>query len=171
MTALDANPETAIGRAMFDELLYIHGALRADLITVERLAGEVGAGLPASEVRSEIDNLQTQSPVWQLKVNCRMYCRFVHLHHRMEDVAFFPRLREANPALSPVIDKLESDHRVVSTLLDEVERAASAMSDGCDDTARRRVVDALTGLATQLLEHLQYEEREAGPTIRRMTAF
>jgi iron-sulfur cluster repair protein YtfE (RIC family) len=171
MTSLDANPETAIGQAMFDELLYIHGALRADLITVERLAGDVASGLPASEVRTEIDNLQTQSPVWQLKVSCRMYCRFVHLHHRMEDTAFFPRLREANPALSPVIDKLESDHRLVSTLLDDVERAASAMSDGCDETARRCVVDALTALATQLLEHLQYEEREAGPTIRRMTGF
>jgi iron-sulfur cluster repair protein YtfE (RIC family) len=171
MTSLDANPETAIGRAMFDELLCIHGAIRADLITVERLAGEVAAGLPASEVRSEIDSLQTRSPVWQLKVNCRMYCRFVHLHHRMEDTAFFPRLREANPALSPVVDKLEADHRVVSTLLDEVERAASDMSDDCDDIARRRLVDALTALATQLLEHLQYEEREAGPTIRRMAGF
>jgi iron-sulfur cluster repair protein YtfE (RIC family) len=171
MTSLDTTPETAIGQAMFDELLYIHGAIRADLITVKRLAGEVASGLPANEVRSEIENLQTRSPVWQLKVNCRMYCRFVHLHHHMEDIAFFPRLREANPALSPVVDKLEADHRVVSTLLDEVEHAASDMSDDCDDVARRRLVDALTALATQLLEHLQYEEREAGPTIRRMTGF
>jgi iron-sulfur cluster repair protein YtfE (RIC family) len=171
MTSLDATPETAIGRAMFDELLYIHGAIRADLATVERLAGEVAAGLPASEVRSEIDSLQTRSPVWQLKVNCRMYCRFVHLHHRMEDTMFFPRLRETNPALSPVVDKLEADHRVVSALLDAVEHAASALSDDCDDTARSHLVGGLTALATHLLEHLQYEEREAGPTIRRMTGF
>ena len=109
--------------------------------------------------------------MWQLKVNCRMYCRFVHLHHRMEDAMFFPRLREANPAMSPVVDKLEADHRVVSTLLDDVEHAASALSDDCDDAARSRLVDGLTALATQLLEHLQYEEQEAGPTIRRMTGF
>jgi Hemerythrin HHE cation binding domain len=171
VTSLDATPETAIGRAMFDELLYIHAAIRADLATVERLACEVSSGLPAMEVRSEIDNLQTRGPLWQLKVNCRMYCRFVHLHHGMEDAAFLPRLRQANPALSPVVDKLEADHRAVSTLLDEVEHAASAMSDACDDAARRRLVDGLTALATVLLEHLQYEEREAGPTIRRMTGF
>ena len=62
MTSLDASPETAIGRAMFDELLYIHGAIRTDLATVERLAGEVASGLPARDVRSEIDSLQTRSP-------------------------------------------------------------------------------------------------------------
>jgi hypothetical protein len=171
MTSLDATPETAIGRAMFDELLYIHSAIRADLATVERIAAEVASGLPAAVVLTEIDELQTRSPVWQLKVNCRMYCRFVHLHHRLEDTAFFPSLRRANPALSPVVDKLEADHRVVSTLLDEVDNAAWALSEDGDATARRRVVDALTALATQLLEHLQYEEREAGPTIRRMPGF
>jgi hypothetical protein len=165
------NPETAQGRAMFQELLYIHGAIRHDLGVVERLATGVMDGLPPGQVQAELAELKTNGPLWQLKVNCLRYCRFVHLHHRVEDVAFFPRLRAANPAIGPVVDKLEADHRTVSELLDEVEAAAAALdSDDCE-ASRQRVADGLDALARSLLEHLGYEERTAGPTIRRMTHF
>jgi hypothetical protein len=156
---------------MFEELLYIHGAIRHDLQVVERLASGVMDGLPPAEVRAEIERLQTNGPLWQLKVNCLRYCRFVHLHHRMEDVAFFPRLRAANPAIAPVVDKLEADHRVVSDLLDEVEAGAAALDEDDCEASRRRVAYGLEELAGSLLEHLDYEERTAGPTIRRMTRF
>ena len=165
------NPETAQGQAMFRELLYIHGAIRHDLQVVERLAGEVRDGLPPGQVRAEIKNLKTNGLLWQLKVNCLRYCRFVHLHHRMEDVAFFPSLRAANPAIAPVVDKLEADHRAVSDLLDEVEAAAAALGEDDCEASRRHVADALQTLARSLLEHLDFEERSAGPTIRRMTGF
>jgi hypothetical protein len=172
MTEFEAdNPETAQGRAMFQELLYIHGAIRHDLGVVERLAGGVMAGLPADQVESEIADLKTNGPLWQLKVNCLRYCRFVHLHHRVEDVAFFPSLRAANPAIAPVVDKLEADHRAVSELLDEVEAAAAVLSSDDCDASRGRVADGLEALARELLAHLDYEELHAGPTIRRMTRF
>jgi hemerythrin HHE cation binding domain-containing protein len=165
------HPETAQGHAMFQELLYIHGAIRHDLQVVERLATGVLDGLPPGQLQAEIRDLQTNGPLWQLKVNCLRYCRFVHLHHHMEDVAFFPRLRATNPAIAPVVDKLEADHRRVSDLLDEVEAAAAALdADDCE-ASRRRVADALGTLALSLLEHLDFEERSAGPTIRRMTGF
>jgi hypothetical protein len=167
----DGNPETPQGRAMYQELLYIHGAIRHDLEVVERLAGGVMEGLPPDRVRAEIEGLRTNGPLWQLKVNCLRYCRFVHLHHRMEDVAFFPSLRAANPAIAPVVDKLEADHRTVSELLDEVEAAAAALDSDDGDASRQRVADALGTLARELLAHLDYEELHAGPTIRRMTRF
>jgi hypothetical protein len=171
MSDFEAGPETAQGRAMFQELLYIHGAIRHDLQVVERLAGGVMDGLAADRVQAQIKDLQTNGPLWQLKVNCLRYCRFVHLHHRMEDVAFFPSLRAANPAIAPVVDKLEADHRVVSDLLDEVEEAAAALDEDDCEASRRRVADGLEGLARELLEHLDFEERSAGPTIRRMAGF
>lgn len=170
MTAFEAdNPETPQGQAMFRELLYIHGAIRHDLGVVERLAAGVSGGLPPDQVQAEIRSLQTNGPLWQLKVNCLQYCRFVHLHHRMEDVTFFPNLRAANPALAPVIDKLEADHRAVSNLLDEVEAAAAALVEDDCDSSRSRVATGLEALAGDLLEHLDYEERTAGPTIRRLS--
>ena len=72
-------------------------------------------------------------------------------------------------ALGPVVDKLEADHRTVSDLLDEIEEAAAALGEHDSEAARRRVADGLDALGAQLLAHLDYEERSAGPTIRRMT--
>jgi hypothetical protein len=171
VTAFEARPETAQGRALLEELLWVHGMIRRDLEVVERLARSVLDGLPADAVQSEIGDLQTNSPLWQLKVNCLRYCRFVHLHHNVEDRAFFPSLRAANPGLAPVVDKLEADHRTVSDLLDEVEAAAAGLVQDDSDAARRRVADGLDALGVQLLAHLDFEEQRAGPTIRRMTSW
>jgi hypothetical protein len=160
--------ETEQGRALFEELLWVHGAIRRDLATVEELASEVLGGLPAEEARERIAELQTNGPLWRLKVNCLRYCRFVHMHHNAEDTLFFPTLRAANPDVGPVIDKLEADHRTVSDLLDEVEAAAAGL-DGEDPAPRTRLADGLRALAGELLAHLDYEELEAGPTIRSLT--
>jgi len=162
---LDPLPETAQGRALFEELLWVHGAIRRDLATVERLAREVVSGLPADQARETIDGLRTAGPLWRLKVNCLRYCRFVHSHHNAEDTLFFPSLRAANPAVGGVIDRLEAEHRSVSDLLDAVEAAAAEL-DGDDQPSRVRLAEGLTALAEQLLAHLDFEERKARPTIR-----
>lgn len=167
----DATPETAQGRAIYQELLWVHTAIRRDLATVSELAGSVEAGMAAQEVRDRIRGLQTNGPLWQLKINCLQYCRFVHAHHNHEDSLFFPRLRAANPELAPVVDRLEADHRRVSDLLDETESAASALGEEDGEVTRRRLGTALDSLAEQLLAHLDYEEERAGPTIRRLTGW
>jgi Hemerythrin HHE cation binding domain len=168
MPAADESPETEQGRALFQELLWVHSAVRRDLDTVRRLAAEVADGLPAERLGDELRELQTNGPLWQLKVNCLRYCRFVHLHHNAEDVLLFPRLREANPGIGRVVDKLEAEHRRVSRDLDEVEAAAEQLTNGESEAARRRVADGLNMLAGNLLAHLDFEEREAGPTLRRL---
>ena len=140
--------------------------IRRDLETVERLAADVVGGKPPGDLRAELDELKTAGPLWRLKVGCLRYCRFVHLHHRLEDTALFPLLREANPEVGPVIDRLETDHRRVHELLTGVEEAAGALGDEADAAARRRVADALELLAGHLLDHLELEEREAGPALR-----
>jgi hypothetical protein len=164
----DGWPETEQGRALFQELLWVHSAVRRDLETVRRLAAEVLDGLPAERLGAELKDLETNGPLWQLKVNCLRYCRFVHLHHNAEDMLLFPRLRETDPAIGPVVDRLEDEHRRVSDQLDEVEAAAAQLTGGDGEAARRRVADGLNVLATNLLAHLEFEEREAGPTLRRL---
>ena len=143
----------------------MHGAIRRDLVSVEELAREVVSGLPAEQARERIAGLKTGGPLWQLKVSCLRYCRFVHSHHNAEDSLFFPTLRAANPAVDGVIDRLEAEHRSVSDLLDAVEAAAEEL-DGDEESSRARLAEGLSALAVQLLAHLEYEEREAGPTIR-----
>ena len=112
--------------------------------------------------------LKTTGPLWQLKVNCLRYCRFVHAHHGAEDVLLFPALRAVDPSIGPVVDRLEADHARVSDLLDVVEAAARELTDTDGGDARRRVIEGLQDLHGHLLEHLDYEERNAGPTIRRL---
>jgi hypothetical protein len=160
--------ETARGRAMFEELLWVHSFIRRDLDIVERLAADVSDGLPGDAVQDALGELKTTGPLWQLKVNCLRYCRFVHAHHGAEDVLLFPALRAADPAVGPIVDRLEADHARVSDLLDAIEAAARALTDTGADHARGRVVIALQELHVHLLEHLDFEERNAGPTIRRL---
>jgi hypothetical protein len=161
-------PETARGRAMFEELLWVHSIIRRDLATIERLAADVGEGLSGEAVQNALGALKTGGPLWQLKVNCLRYCGHVHAHHGAEDVLLFPTLRAADPEIGPVVDRLESDHSRVSDLLDAVEATARALTDGDGGDARQRVIDSLQELHVHLLEHLDYEEHNAGPTIRRL---
>lgn len=154
------------GDWLVQELLWVHSLIRSDLQTVRALADQVMEGAPPAEVRAEIGSLQTNSPLWKLRVNCLYYCRFVHSHHTAEDWALFPALRRAGPALGPVVDRLEADHRRVSNHLDDVEAAADDLVRQDDAEARTRVIEALQTLAEHLLAHLEYEEQEITPTLQ-----
>jgi hypothetical protein len=86
----EEKPETEIGRALYEELLWIHSMIRRDLATVRRLAADVVTSMPALALSAEIKDLKRDGKLWQLKVGCLRYCRFVHSHHNLEDAAFFP---------------------------------------------------------------------------------
>jgi hypothetical protein len=159
-------PETDRGRAIFEELLWVHSIIRRDLETVEQLAAEVREGLSGEAVQDALGELKTTGPLWRLKMNCLRYCSHVHAHHGAEDVLLFPALRAADDSIGPVVDRL--DHARVSDLLDVVEAAARALTDTDGAGARLRVIDGLRELHVHLLEHLDYEERYAGPTMRRL---
>jgi hemerythrin HHE cation binding domain-containing protein len=153
---------------MFEELLWVHSVIRRDLEIVEQLAADVSEGLPGEAVEDALAELKTSGPLWQLKANCLRYCRFVHAHHGAEDGLLFPALRAADSSIGPIVDRLEADHSRVSDLLDVVEAAARALTETNHDDVRLRVIDGLRDLHAHLLEHLDYEELHAGPTIRRL---
>ena len=46
MTELSQTPETDRGKAMFEELLWVHSVIRRDLEIVEKLAADAADGLP-----------------------------------------------------------------------------------------------------------------------------
>ena len=160
-------PVTPQGEALYQDLLWVHGLLRQDLATVERLAVEVVDGASAEGVVREVRALETTGPLWRLRASCLHYCRFVHHHHRLEDRALFPELRRLNPSLGPVVDRLQEDHRRVAALLEAVESAARDL-DGEDTPAvRLSVAAALEALAGHLLAHLELEEASVAETLRR----
>ncbi|MGN6378843.1 MAG: hemerythrin domain-containing protein [Gaiellales bacterium] len=156
-----------LGEALFDELLWVHSMVRRDLAIVRDLAERVDDGLDPQQLRAELDALETTGPLWQLRAHCLHYCRFVHTHHRIEDIALFPALRRTDPGLERVIDRLQADHRRVSDLLDGVEAAARELTAEDGPESRRRVAAGLRELETHLLAHLALEEESVGPAIRR----
>lgn len=151
---------------MHRQLKLIHGMLRGDLEVCRTLAVEVASGAPAAGITEQIAALQTRSPIWTLQINCLYHCRVVHAHHGHEDADMFPALRRSNPALTDVVDKLEADHRAISELLDDVERAAGGLDDTTGNPARDQLVTALVRLETDLLAHLALEEELIATTMR-----
>lgn len=150
----------------YEELLWVHAMIRRDLDAVSRLAAEVVAGRPAAEVRGEIADLKHDGVLWRLKVNCLHYCRFVGHHHRLEDLAVFPTLRTIDPDLEPVLDRLETEHRRVATLLEQIEDSAERLD--ADERVRERVAGGLEELGALLLDHLEFEEDQLERPLARM---
>jgi hypothetical protein len=165
------NPPNPRGEAMVAELKWVHDMIRRDLRTVRQMAADVVAGLPAREIQAGLRSLAAGGPLWQLKINCLQYCRFVHSHHHAESVMLFPGLRRANPALNPVVDKLEADHLSVSGLLHDVEAAARELSSREDPAVRERLTQSLQNLSVDLLAHLQYEEEHISDTLSRFSGW
>src|SRR4051812_42834858 len=103
MIQVDEGTTNPHGEALVEELLWVHGILRSNLATIAALVARISAGAPAEQIHDAIKRLAATSALWTLQVNCLRYCSLVHHHHRLEDVALFPGLRRANPALCPVI--------------------------------------------------------------------
>jgi hypothetical protein len=168
MSIVEAKPETARGRAIYEMLLAVHAAIRGNLDLIQGLATQALDGADAEDLRRQLHDLKRGSMLWRLQVNCLRYCSFVHSHHNAEDASFFSELRDTNPAINPVIDRLEADHRRVSDDLDAVETAANRLTHDDGSEARKAVVDALRALRENLLAHLEYEERGVEATVRRL---
>lgn len=152
------------GMSLLAELQWVHAHLRADLATCQALAAAAADGAPAAVLRDGVRQLQTGGPLFQLRVNCLQYCALVHGHHGLEDAQLFPVVLRHAPALAAAVDRLEADHRVISDLLDQVEGSVRTLADH-DPGGRKRLVDALAALSTDLLEHLRFEEESIGPLL------
>ena len=153
---------------MYEALLTVHAQIRRELDLIQALAAEALAGAGAEDLRRRLRALKRDTMLWQLRVNCLRYCSFVHSHHGAEDADFFTELRDTNPAINPVIDRLQGEHRRVSDDLDAVEAAANALEHDDGQEARSAVVDSLQALRENLLAHLDYEERSIEATVRRL---
>ena len=84
--------------------------------------------------------------------------RSLHAHHTGEDERLWPMLRERDPAAAVVLDRLEEEHEHLDPLI----RAASDGSALLVDRARY-----LAELSEALNTHLDHEEAEAIPLLRR----
>jgi hemerythrin-like domain-containing protein len=84
--------------------------------------------------------------------------RYLQHHHEPEDHQIWPALREAAPEAVPVLDRLEADHGDLDLLVEQV-------GDRGRTLAQRAPI--LREMQARLAAHLELEEREAVPLIRR----
>jgi hypothetical protein len=150
-----------------EHLIQVHDHLRAELEQIRDLVEQVAAGsLGVGQARSHINTMTMRQNNWTLGVYCETYCRLVTTHHSIEDAALFPRLRRADPALTPVVDRLQEEHLIIHDVLEGVDKALVALVDdsGTIDTLRA----AVDLLDDTLLSHLSYEERELVEPLARL---
>ena len=89
-----------------------------------------------------------------LVLRCRAVCTTLGSHHRDEDAALFPWVRREHPELGEVVDRLEQDHRMIGTLLADLERVVR------EGAGREVVLRHLEGVDAIMESHFRYEERE-----------
>lgn len=147
-------------------LVEVHDGLRAELARLRDIVEQVVAGEEqAYRARNAINELTMRQNNWTLGAYCQQYCRFVTGHHGLEDRSVFPHLRHSDPALTPVLDRLEREHLVIHDVLEQLDDALVGLVSGASGTAElQRVVDRLS---QTLLEHLSYEEDELVPALDR----
>lgn len=147
-------------------LVEVHDGLRAELGRLRDIVEQVVAGEEqAHRARNAINELTMRQNNWTLGAYCAQYCRFVTGHHTLEDRSVFPHLRRSDPALAPVLDRLEAEHVVIHDVLEQLDDALVGLVSGASGTAElQRVVDRLT---QTLLDHLSSEESELVPALDR----
>ena len=166
--ALDQNRTyTPHELASGQHLIQVHDHLRAELEQIRDLVEQVAAGsMGVGQARSHINTMTMRQNNWTLGVYCESYCRLVTTHHSIEDASLFPRLRRADPALAPVVNRLQEEHLVIHDVLEGVDKALVALVDGSGDiNGLRAAVDLLDDV---LLSHLSYEERELVEPLARL---
>lgn len=118
---------------------------------VRRGAADIG------DARAAIHDLSLRGRLESLGNLCGQFCRFVTVHHTIEDSAMFPDLAR-QPDYRPVVEKLAAEHRVIHghlVALDEVLMRLGDDPDALDD------LHAAVGvLAADLSSHFAYEEEE-----------
>ena len=99
------------------------------------LVEQVAAGaLDAGAARSHINAMTMRQNNWTLGTYCESYCRVVTTHHTLEDPACSRTCGGADPALGPVVDRLEEEHQVIHDVL---ERRRPRAGRACRRPGRR----------------------------------
>jgi iron-sulfur cluster repair protein YtfE (RIC family) len=148
--------QLAAGRHLID----VHDALRSELTQLRDLIAQVAQGeAEAATARSFITRMTIRQNHWTLGTFCETYCRVVTQHHTLEDRSVFPHIQRSEPALAPVIERLEAEHETIAELLERVDQELVALVSSQEDgiAGVHRAVGLLTDA---LLSHFSYEERE-----------
>jgi hypothetical protein len=122
-----------------------HSIMRAQFALLARAAGEV----------SDTDTKRLAA----LEAHLAFVTRRLTQHHTAEDDSIWPQMRQADPSLVELLDDLEQDHQRLDQLL---------VVTGDRTVSFSGRAAALRDVHRDLSAHLDREEAEAVPAIRRL---
>ncbi|MEV0333504.1 hemerythrin domain-containing protein [Nocardia sp. NPDC050717] len=127
----------------------VHSALRRDLGRAHAVLAEWP--YPFDDQRHAVaDHL-----VWMMD--------FLHHHHDSEDEHLYPIVRARNPAVQPLLDRMDADHRSILPAMAAVTSTATDYRRSAD--AREALLGALEDLRALLFPHLEREEERMMPIV------
>ena len=92
----------------------------------------------------------------------------LHRHHTLEDRMVWPLLLQRVPEeLEPIVHLMESQHRTVDALQDEIAQLVPTWRDHAHAEDRDRLADLFERLYVHLVEHLDAEEQRLLPIAAR----
>jgi len=153
--AVELTPRQRLGG---DHLRMVHDHFRHQLAALTRAVEGVrnGAG-DLDDVRAGVHGLAPALSAQQVAGMCGEVCRFLTMHHTIEDQAMFPAVATLE-AYAPVAARLAEEHLVIHEHLERVDDLAVAVHS---DPARvAELVDAVGELRRDLESHFSYEETE-----------
>lgn len=138
-------------------LRQIHDAFRGELTALESRVSEVRRGeASAADVRAAVSAFGGATGL-TLGQHCAQLCRFVTMHHSLEDSAMFPALG-AHAKVKPVVDRLAEEHVVIHDHLAHVDELAARLD--ADPEVLPDLEAAVAVFAGVLRSHFTYEEDE-----------
>jgi len=148
-------------------LSQVHAHLRAELARIEEALDQLAVVGPddtesfeggVSDVRAFLNTMTNRQNRYSLGAFCAAYCRTVATHHAIEGQRMFPDISAAEPALAPVVDRLEVEHVAIAGALAGLDAALLALVAGAADVEQVR--GTAGRLALVLSSHLDYEEEQ-----------
>ena len=138
----------------------VHDNFRSELAAVLGAVEAVrqGAATPG-DVRDAVHQLSWRQHREDIGSFCGQLCRFVTMHHTLEDQALFPTVA-ALPGFAPVVERLMDEHHVVHERLVRIDEVLVRMQT--DEAAFDDLATAVGALSEVLLSHFLYEEEEMG---------
>ncbi|MDZ5661592.1 hemerythrin domain-containing protein [Nocardioides sp. S-58] len=145
-------------RAGGDHLRMIHDHFRHELEALTRAVQSLqdGAG-DVDAVRAGVHGLAPSLTAQQVAGMCGQVCRFLTMHHSIEDQSMFPAVATLE-AYAPVAQRLAEEHLVVHAHLELVDDLALAVRSHPSRVGE--LVEAVAALRADLESHFTYEETE-----------
>ena len=141
-----------------DHLRMIHDHFRQQLETLTRAVASVQEGAGGlDDVRAGVQALAPSLTAQQVAGLCGQVCRFLTMHHSIEDQSLFPAVATLE-AYAPVAARLAEEHLVIHDHLERVDDLAVAVHS--DPSRVTELADAVGDLRRDLESHFGYEETE-----------